>query len=227
MRLEMLQRPAIERAPLAEIELGVERMELPHSRFMQVGAGCAGICRRRPKCPPARAGDGSWFPWPSKGNFGEEEIHAGAGHGSEQRVSLEVRGFARQGAVRHACGIMTSCVCPPTRSPGSIPASILPPARRSPPSARPDLPHRNAALLRRGFSVVVPHRPRRRGLPRHARDQQLHRGDAGQALCRELFPRRMVDADRRSRHARRSLCRRHRRSRHADPALAGRAARRA
>ena len=36
MRLEMLQRPAIERAPLAEIELGVEGMELPHSRFMQV-----------------------------------------------------------------------------------------------------------------------------------------------------------------------------------------------
>ena len=42
MRVEMLQRPAIERAPLAEIELGVEGMELPHSRFMQVGAGCAG-----------------------------------------------------------------------------------------------------------------------------------------------------------------------------------------
>ena len=42
MRLEMLQRPAIERAPFAQIELRVERMELPHSRFMQVGAGCAG-----------------------------------------------------------------------------------------------------------------------------------------------------------------------------------------
>ena len=36
MRLKMLQRPALERAPVAEIELRVERMELPHSRFMQV-----------------------------------------------------------------------------------------------------------------------------------------------------------------------------------------------
>ena len=69
--------------------------------------------------------------------------------------------------------------------------------------------------------------PDGRGVPRHPRDQQFHGGDAGQALCRELFPRRMVDADRRSRHARRSLSGRHRRSRHADPALAGRAARRA
>ena len=48
MRLEMLQRPAIERAPLAEIELRVERMELPHSRFMQVWRGMREvICRRR------------------------------------------------------------------------------------------------------------------------------------------------------------------------------------
>ena len=36
---------------------------------------------------------------------------------------------------------------------------------------RPDLPHRNAAFLRRGFSIVVPHRPRRSGVPRHPRDQ--------------------------------------------------------
>ena len=36
---------------------------------------------------------------------------------------------------------------------------------------------------------------------RGTRDQQLHRGGAGQALCRELFPRRVVDATGRSRHA--------------------------
>ncbi len=48
MRLEMLQRAAIKGPSFAEIELGVERMELLHSRFMQVGRGMREVmCGRR------------------------------------------------------------------------------------------------------------------------------------------------------------------------------------